>query len=133
MLRNLLSWPIRIEIISHSADVDGVVPNKKISPSLPIVLMPNSPAQITFDGYSAGTIPSKTVYKGKMDIRIKYGHPDIGMTREMSRAYMFELQLQLNPLVALMPQLPLDAPKPPVLGRFPLMLITTKSEEDKPI
>jgi hypothetical protein len=131
-LRNLHPWPLRCHVIRHLSDVDGVVPNMKVGGLTSIVIMPDTPVTIGFDGYSQGTIAQKTSYKGKIEISINYGHPDIGMTREMTRFYNFDLQLHPNPFQMLRPQ-PAGSTLPQLAGRFLLPLSHSKDEEDKPL
>lgn len=137
VLRNLLSWPLRIEIIQQAASVDAVTPNKQVDMSPPVVIPQGGTVTLSFDGYSQGTIPSKLNYSGKIEFRLKYGHPGIGMTRKMGRFYNFVLNLQPHPFQAMIAQhAPPGSPPPvapPVLGSFPLPLTNASQDEDEPI
>jgi len=131
-LRNLLSWPLRIEVVAHQAQVEGMVPDMTVSPSPPAVVPQGTFVTVGFNGYKKGTIPEKKNYKGKIEMTINYGHPDVGMSRQTIRFYNFELQMQDNPFQMMLPLQP-GLPAPPLLGKFAVALSHSKQEEDKPL
>lgn len=109
-------------------EIENTTPDMPMeNPSTAVIIMPGSGMLLNFSGYSKGKLPEKEVYKGKIDISVKYGHPDIGYTRTMSRWLHFHQTMK--------PKIPEGAI--PGLTMLPMRQVALnagpyKEDEDKP-
>lgn len=89
-IRNILPWPLRAEVVFQNVIIDNVVSDQKMEVNIPFIVPSDLLVQINFPPYRRGVLLPKERFKGKVDFNIRYGHPDGGYSRIMTRRLGFD-------------------------------------------
>ena len=90
-IRNVLSWPLRVEVDETFVQAGNRVPDQPMNGDFRrVILQPNLPATINFPTFSRLAFPDTPVVHGRIRLSGHYGHPDGGHTRTMKRWLLFE-------------------------------------------
>ncbi|WP_428483518.1 hypothetical protein [Rhodopila sp.] len=124
--RNVLDWPIRVDTIKTFVEIENVTPSTQMEYKIPVVLTKGSTTGQNLPPYIKGALPDKERYKGKIDLFIRYGHPDYGYSRLMTRKFIFEIIVK--------PQAPpgMQGVLMPMSGSIPLGIGSYEEELDEP-
>jgi hypothetical protein len=125
-LRNVLGWPLKAEVMKTYAEIENIVPNNKMEINLPAVLTAGAVININLPPYGRSILPDKDRYKGRIEITMRYGHPDFGYSRIMTRKLGFEQIIKTTATPGTTGFLF------PVPGPIPLILGAYEEELDKP-
>ncbi|HEY1855738.1 hypothetical protein [Acidocella sp.] len=125
-LRNTLAWPLRYEIVSQSIEINNMLPDIQTSMPAPSIVAAGRDISVNFAGYSHGRVNLKNSFAGNARLTLRYGHPESGFSREMSRSYSFHLnspQGQLSKLAGM---------TPPMSHKLTLLFTPKEQDDDKP-
>ena len=125
-LRNVLNWPLKIETLKTHLEIESIVPSGKIDFNVPAILTAGATANQNYPPYQKGKLPDKDRYKGRIELIIRYRHPDFGYSRIMTRKFIFEQIVK--------PTMPQGFPglKLPMSASIPLPIGSYEEDLDEP-
>lgn len=125
-LRNVLAWPIKIDTIHTHVEIENIVPGTTIDYKVPAVLTAGAVVSQNLPAYRRGGLPDRDRYKGRIELVIRYGHPDYGYSRIMTRKFTFEQIVK--------PFRPEGAPEFlfPISATVPLPIGSYEEDRDEP-
>lgn len=125
-IRNTLNWPLRVDIVQHDAVIENIISDQILENKIPFIALPNQSIGIYFPSYKKTVLPDKERFKGKINLNLRYGHPDGEYSRVMTRKVTFE-QVIKPPIPEGFPGLLV-----PVSGIMPLNCSPYEEDRDEP-